>query len=133
MQTQAMVSGLPPLKSTLSMCEGCIFGKHHKLPYPTDLVTRATEVLALIHTDLCGPMQTQSFGGAFYFLIFIDDYSRYTYVYFLNKKSTAFLHFTQYKALVENHTSKKILILHSDNGGEFTSNNFNKFCLEHGI
>lgn len=133
MQSHNLVIGLPQLQWKLPLCTGCVYGKHHRFPYPTDFATRATEVLALVHTDLCGPMKTPSLGGATYFLIFIDDYSRYTYVYFLKKKSGVFHQFTQYKALVENHTDKKILILRSDNGGEFTSNSFNKFCEENGI
>jgi hypothetical protein len=78
-------------------------------------------------------MKTPSFGGAVYFLLFIDDYTRYTYVYFLKKKSVVLSYFLQYKALVENQTSRKILFLRSDNGGEYTSNNFNQFCVQHGI
>lgn len=69
------------LNTTFPICEGCIFGKHHKFPYPTDLTTRATEVLLLVHTDLWGLMKTPSLGGAFYFLVFIDDYTRYIHVY----------------------------------------------------
>lgn len=83
MQSQDLVIGIPSLRSMISTCEGCIFGKHHKLPYSKDPVTRATELLALIHTNLCGLMHTKSFGKALYFITFIDDYSRYTYVYFL--------------------------------------------------
>jgi hypothetical protein len=83
MNIQELVTGLPPIKSTLSTCEGCILGIHHKVPYPTESATCATEVLALVHTDLCSPMKTPSFGGAVYFLFFIDDYTRYTHIYFL--------------------------------------------------
>ena len=88
MQTHNMVNGLPPLKSNLPLCEGCVFGKQTQSSYPTTLSTRAIAPLALIHTDLCGPMSTPSLGGALYFLLFIDDYSRFTHVYFLNKKSS---------------------------------------------
>ena len=68
---------------TLSFCEGCVYGKQHRNPFPTDGGLRAKKVLELIHSDLCGPMQTTSFGGAKYFLTFIDDFSRKTFVYIL--------------------------------------------------
>jgi hypothetical protein len=104
MQTKKIVIGLPIFKSTLLMCEGCISGKHHKLPYSTTPITRAIEVLALIYTDLYGSMKIPSFSDALYFLIFIDNYSRYMHVYFLKKKSMVLDHFIQYKASVENQT-----------------------------
>jgi hypothetical protein len=133
MKNKDMVDGLPVIKSSLPLCDSCVLGKHPKSPYPTNPATRATEVLALIHTDLCSPMNTSSLGGTYYFLLFIDDFSRYTYVYFLIKKSQVLEHFIQYKNLVENQTSKKILFLRSDNGGEFTSTKFNNYCADSDI
>ncbi len=127
-----MVHGLPHLKSFLPIYESCIFGKHFQFPYPTALVTRATIPLVLIHTELCGPMGTPSFNGALYFLIFVDDYFRYTQIYFLHKKFEALTYFTKYKTLIENQTNKPILILHFDNGGEFTYDQFNKFWPNNG-
>lgn len=121
---------IPPLRSTLSMCEGCIFKNHHQLPYSMDPTTRIKKVLTLVHTNLCGPVTIESFGKIIYFLIFMDDYSCYICIYFLQKKSTTLLHFTQNKALVENQPSKKILFVRSNYGGEFTSTNFNKFCMD---
>jgi hypothetical protein len=58
MQLTNLVNDLPPIKSTLSICKGCVFGKQSKLPYSTEPVADATKVLPLIHTDLCGPMST---------------------------------------------------------------------------
>lgn len=78
-------------------------------------------------------MQTTSLGGSKYFLSFVDDYSRYTFIYFLHKKVDTFQYFLEYKALIQNQTGQKILILRSDNGGEFTSNKFTNYCFEHGI
>lgn len=133
MQTSAMVDGLPPVKPNLFICEGCILGKQSKSAYPVDPGTRATEVLASVDLDLCGPMHKSSLGEVLYFLLFIDDFSWYFHVYFLQKKSVGLSIFTQYKSLVENQTNHKILFFRFDNGGEFTSTNFNKFCKEFGI
>jgi len=127
MHNHSLVVGLPSIKNLLPVCKSCLYGKQSKEPYSKDPVTQAIEVLALIHTDLCGPMNTPSLEGAIYFLLFMDDFSRYTHVYFLQKKSAAMTHFLQYKTLIERHSNKKILILLLNNGGEFTSHQFNKY------
>ena len=66
-------------------------------------------------------------------MLLIDDYTRTTGVCLLNKKSEAFRHFVSFKGRVENETDMRIKCLRSGNGGEFTSNEFNNYCSEHGI
>lgn len=83
-------------------------------------------VLNLIHSDLYGPMETTSIGGARDFLIF-DDYSREIFVYFLKKKSDVFETFKTFKQLVESQTGQKIKILRTDNGTEYCSEGFKSF------
>ena len=75
-------------------------------------------------------MQTTSLRGYVYCASFIDDYSRKTWIYFLKKKDEVFERFKEFKGLVENLSEKKIKIRRSNNGGEFTSNEFNDFCKE---
>ena len=78
-------------------------------------------------------MQIPSFAGNKYVLTFIDDYNRMTWVYFLKNKSEAFHKFKIFRQLVENEVKEKIGTLRTDNGGEFTSNEFKTYCSENGI
>ncbi|KAJ0577826.1 putative RNA-directed DNA polymerase [Helianthus annuus] len=126
-----MVQGLPRMKE-IGQCEGCASGKLHKLPFHSS-TRRATQVLEVIHTDVCGPMPVKSLGGSRYFLLFIDDFSRMTWVYFIEKKSEVFSKFKVFKDLVEKQCEKFVKVLRSDRGGEYCSNEFNSFCELHGI
>jgi hypothetical protein len=80
-------------------------------------------------------MTVASLSGYLYYVIFIDDYSRKTWIYFLKSKESEEVldRFQEYKAQVENLTGKKIKTLRSDNGGEYTSKCFSDFCIEAGI
>jgi transposase InsO family protein len=84
-------------------------------------------------TGVSQPYSTRSIQGEHYFMLIIDYYTRMTWVYFLKEKSEAFEKFKAFKTYVENKTDIKIKCLRSDNGGEFTSKEFNKFCEYHGI
>jgi transposase InsO family protein len=72
-------------------------------------------------------------GGKRYFLTFINDSTRFCYVYLLKTKDEAFNYFKIYKAEVENQLERKIKRLRSDRGGEYFSNVFDEFYVEHGI
>ena len=84
---------------------------------------RTKQILELVHSDVFGPMNVPSFGKSVYYVSFIDDLSRNTWIYFLKKKSKVFNRFKEFKALVENQTEKKIKVLRIDNGGEFVARN----------
>ena len=84
------------------LCEGCIYGKQTRKFFPVGKAKRASHCLELIHADLCEPMQTKSLGGSIYFLLFIDDYSCMSWVYFPQHKSETFQKFQIFKAMVEN-------------------------------
>jgi hypothetical protein len=86
--------------------------------------TRAKEILDLIHSDVFGPIHVPSLGKSVYYVSFIDDFSRNTWIYFLRNKYEVFDKFKEFKALVENHTEKKVKVSRTDNGGEFCGNEF---------
>jgi arginyl-tRNA--protein-N-Asp/Glu arginylyltransferase len=98
-------------------CEICIQAKMTKKPFPT--VHRNSQILQIIHSDICELNGILTRGGKRYFITFIDDFSRYTYVYLMKNKDEAFDMFKRYKSEVENHKEKKIKILRTDRGGEY--------------
>ena len=83
--------------------------------------------MAVIQSDVCRPMSQTSLSEYVYYVSFIDDFSRKTWIYFLKAKSEVFNKFKEFKEFVENLSEKKINILRSDNGGEFTSDEFKAF------
>ena len=97
---------LPCLKKNNESCEGCLLGKQHRLQFLTDKAWREKDLLELIHTNFCGPMRTPSHHNNRYFILFIDDFSRMTWVYFLKVKSEAFGIFKKFKVLIENQSGK---------------------------
>lgn len=114
-------------------CQVCCEGKQTRKPFGHSDNQRAEGILNLIHSDLCGPMETTSIEGTKYFLIFVDDYSRKVFVYFLKKKSDVFETFRTFKQLVENQTGRKIKILRTNNGTEYCSEGFKSFLGKCGI
>ena len=74
-------------------------------------MARAKEILKIIHSDVCGPFNQMATGGFYYFIIFIDDLSRYGHLYLMNYKSESFEKFKEFKVQVENQTGKSIKIL----------------------
>ena len=102
-------------------------GKHHRRHFPTIGGKRSVEPLGLVHSDVCGKISTESLNGAEYFLTFIDDTTRYVWVYVLKRKDQVFERFLEWKALVEKSTGRKLKALRTDNGGEYTSTEFETY------
>ncbi|CAL9006850.1 unnamed protein product [Prunus brigantina] len=133
LENQGMVHGLPHLEQKSIVCDGCMLGKQHRDSFPLESTWRASNPLELVHTDICGQMKTESLSGNRYFLLFTDDFTRMSWVYFIRNKSSALECFMKFKAMTELQSGFKIKSLRSDRGGEFLSGEFNKFCEESGI
>jgi len=130
-----MVTRLPPLcVEHDGIFRGCAVGNNAKGTFSSsDNISKG--VSDLIHSYLCGPMTISSLSGYLYYVRFIDDYSRKTWIYFLKSKESeeVLVRFQEFKAQIENLTGRNIKTLRSDNGGEYTSKCFIDFCIEAGI
>ena len=111
-------------------CEICVEAKLPKQPFKS--VDRDSDILELIHSDVCDSGRI-SRGGNKYFVTFIDDLSKYCFLYLIKTKDEVLNEFQIYKAEAENQQDKKIKILRSDRGGEYTSLALTQFCQEHEI
>jgi len=81
-----MVTGVPDFSSKHhELCKGCAFGKYTKIVFPSN-DSRATCILDLIHYDVCGPMSSTSLTGCLYYVIFIDDFSQKSWIFFMKTK-----------------------------------------------
>ncbi|MCO5575101.1 hypothetical protein L7F22_028898 [Adiantum nelumboides] len=96
------------------VCEGCVLGKMHRFAFSQNGSVRATRKLQLVHNDVCGPMRTPSVGNSLYFVTFIDDFSRFCWVYPLKEKSDVFAVFQHYVSMVENETVCKVQTLRTN-------------------
>jgi transposase InsO family protein len=115
-----------------SKCHSYVQYKQPRKPHKVAEERHLTP-LELIHSDICKMNGVLTEGGQRYFMTMIDDASRYCYVYLLKTKDEALNCFKTYKTKVENQLEKKIKRFRSDRGVEYFSNEFNLFCVKHGI
>ena len=113
-------------------CKGCALCKYAWKPFPSSK-HMSKGVLDLIHSDLSGSMSVGSVSASKYFLLFINDYSRKTWIYFLKTKDEVFGRFQEFRVPVESQTGRKIWVLRSDMGEEYTSKEFEDCCTAAGI
>ncbi|KAM2633067.1 hypothetical protein EV1_023726 [Malus domestica] len=113
-------------------CQDCAIGKNHKLPFSVS-TSSTTHSLELVHCDVWGPAPISSVSGYKFYVLFVDEYTKYSWLFPLKFKSEVFSIFVHFKSYVETLTGNKIKTLRSDSGGEFTSSQFRSFLLQHGI
>ena len=129
-----LVVGLPKLKFEKDkLCDACQKGKQTRVSFKPKNVVSTTQPLQLLHMDLFGPSRTMSFGGNYYALVIVDDFSRYTWTLFITHKSDSFQAFRKLAKVIQNKKNLKIASIRSDHGGEFENKDFELFCDEHGI
>jgi transposase InsO family protein len=113
-------------------CTSCKLGKSKVLPFPRH-ASRASQCFDIIHSDVWGIVLVISHAHYKYFVTFIDDFSRFTWVYFLRAKAEVFSVFKCFLALLETKFSARIKVLRSDSSGEYMSNEFYAFLQSKGI
>lgn len=114
------------------VCESCVIGKQTRKPFVTR-ETRASRVLEVVHSDVCGPIAPVGVEGKKYFVSFTDDWSHFVVLFLMKSKDEVFESFQRYEAMVTAKFGRKISRLRCDNGGEYRGKDFEKFCQDRGI
>lgn len=126
----------PDLFSSMSLfdfkCETCILAKSHRATYPLSM-NKSNVPFALIHSDVWGPSPVSTTSGNRWFVIFIDDCTRMTWLYLLKHKHEVLRVFQSFHTMVQTQFSAKIQILRSDNGGEYVNHQFHEYFQSHGL
>jgi hypothetical protein len=115
------------------LCSTCQAGKQVVNTHPTKAYMSTTRVLELLHMDLFGPTTYKSLGGNLYCLVIVDDYSRYTWVFFLHDKTEVAAYFKKFAKRVQNKFDVKLKKIRCDNRKEFDNTNIEAYYDEVGI
>jgi transposase InsO family protein len=114
-------------------CNVCVLTKQRRLPFPQQSSFRAKERLEVVHGDLCGPVTPATPGGRRYFLLLIDDLSRYMWVVVLGSKGETADAIRRVQAVAKAECGHKLRVLCTDNGGEFTAAEFTSYFADEGV
>ena len=129
-----LVEGLKDVKFEKDkLCSACQAGKQVSNSHPNKSAMSTSRPLDLLHMDLFGPTTYRSIGGNCYCLVIVDDYSRYTWVFFLHDKADTCDTFKKFVIRAENEFELKLKKVRSDNGSEFNNTKVEDFCDEKGI
>ena len=128
-----LVVGLPKLSFDKDkICDACQFGKQVRNSFKSKNSVSTSRSLELLHIDLFGPMDVLSMGGKSYGFVIVDDYSRFTWVYFLAYKDETLHTFIRHCKKVQNKKGLTLISVRSDHSGKFENHGFETFCNEHG-
>jgi transposase InsO family protein len=129
-----LVRGLKDVKFEKDkLCSSCQAGKQVANTHPNKSQMSTHRPLELLHMDLFVPTSFVSIGGNSYCLVIVDDYSRFTWVYFLRDKSNVFEKFKSFAILAQNQFDFDIKKVRSDNGSEFKNARIDEYCDDKGI
>ncbi len=131
---KGIVKDLPKLsKVDNPICKGCQMGSKLESLIRKLHLLGTTRPLELLHMDLAGPTRMESLGGKKYFMVVVDDFSRYTWVAFLREKSKAFNEFLNICKRIQVEKDLTIKRIQSDHGREFENHKFSNWCEELGV
>ncbi|WVZ81153.1 hypothetical protein U9M48_028565 [Paspalum notatum var. saurae] len=115
------------------LCSACQARKQVANTHPSKTFISTSRPLELLHMDLFGPTTYTSIGGNNYGFVIVDDFSRYTWVYFLEDKTEVAHVFSKFAKRARNEFNTSIMKIRSDNGREFDNTNIEEYCDEVGI
>ena len=127
---EKMVRGLPHIEHAGELCDSCLARKQRRLPFPKVAKYRAADALELVHGDLCGPITPATNGGRRYFLLRMDDCSRYMWLQLLMSKDKVAEVIKKCKARAKIESSKKLRVLRTVHSGEFTLVEFTAYYTD---
>jgi len=130
---QGMVRGMPVIKHAEQVCDTCVTTKLRRKPFPQQAQYRAQAPLDLVHGDLCGPVTPATPGGRRYFLLMVDDATRFMWAVLLPTKDAAADAVKRVKAEAEKETGRELKVLRTDNGGEFTVGELAQYFAAEGV
>ena len=126
------VDGLTFDDSEHPSCMVCAQANIKRTPFPKKAQHRATNLLHRIHCDVCGPLP-HCYGGFSYYILFIDDYSRYISLFFMKNRDDALNHFIEFRTAAENFCGERVTILRVDNAPELIHGKMEQYCKTEGI
>jgi transposase InsO family protein len=115
------------------VCAPCRHGKMITASHSLINTMMTEHPRQLLHMDTVGHSWVRSVGGKWYILVIVDDYSHYSWVFFLESKDEVFEHFQSLALRLNNEHPNCLKAIHSDNVTEFKNASFDEFCFEHGI
>ena len=129
-----LVRGLPDLLLNMDgLCDSCQKAKQRKSSFKSKSESSISEPYHLLHVDLFGPVNIMSLGRMKYAMVIVDEYTRYTWVYFLTKKDETAQTLIEHVKLLDKGSKDKVKVIRSDNGTEFKNATMEEFCKERGL
>ncbi|CAB0006860.1 unnamed protein product, partial [Nesidiocoris tenuis] len=120
------------LEDLPTVCEVCVKAKQTRFPFKTNR-ERATRPLQILHTDVIGPIETETWDGKRYILSVLDDATQFASVFLMRRKSEAFDFIKNFVVEAEAQHKQVVSKIRSDNGGEFSSDEMKRWCKQRGI
>ena len=117
---------------SLFSCDHCLVRKQHTISF-NSRSKKKLDKLKLVYSNVCGPMDVEIVGEKRYFYTFINDATRKVWIYLLRSKDQVFQYFPQFHVMIERQTEEKLKSLIFDNGGKYTSREFETYCTKNGI